>query len=185
MSEKSSFKSVLLQPYRTVRDEYYKVLTLISPVLNTKMRYKRAFHRNLDLNNPITLNDKVLWLKLNRYMNNPLVIQCADKYRVRDYIKKCGCEEILIPLIGVWEKVEDIPWDDLPDKFVLKWNFGAGMNIVCTDKSKMNKKKTLKQLKKWGRCKYWLTHSEMQYKYMPKKIVCEELLNTEGEVCSL
>lgn len=157
-----------------------KLATVISPVLNTKLRYRNAFGRKLDLNNPKTLNEKVLWLKLNKYMKNPLVIQCADKARVRDYVEQCGCGDILIPLIGVYDKAEDIPWDELPDQFALKWNFGAGMNIICTDKSKLDREQTVRQLDEWGKCKYWLPHSEMQYKYITKKLCCERLLKDDN-----
>ncbi len=155
----------------------FHIATMISPTLNTKMRYKYAFGKPLDLKNPVTFNEKNLWLKLNNYIHNPLVIQCADKYAVREYVKACGCEEILNELIGVWDRAEDIPWEELPEQFALKWNFGAGMNIICDDKSKLNKEETIKQLKKWGKVKFWLPHSEMQYKYAPKKIICEKYLN--------
>ena len=131
------------------KETYFSILTVISPVLNTKMRYKDAFGKKLDLNNPQTLNEKILWLKLNKYINDPLVIQCADKYRVREYVKSCGCGEILNELIGVWNTAKEIPWEDLPNQFVLKWNFGAGMNIICTDKSKMNKNEVIRQMEKW------------------------------------
>ena len=160
---------------------YYAVLTTISPALNTKARYKSSFRKKLDLNHPVTLNEKILWLKLNQYMEDPLVIQCADKYRVRDYVKSCGCEDILNELIGVWDSADEIPWEDLPNQFVLKWNFGAGMNIVCTDKTKLQKEAVINQLKEWGKVKYWLSHAEMQYKYMDKKIICERLLNAVEE----
>lgn len=156
---------------------YASFLTVISPTLNTKYWYKKRFKRELDLNNPKTLNEKVLWLKLNTYYKNPLVIQCADKYAVREYIKDCGCEELLVDAYGAYDKTEDIEWEDLPQQFVLKWNFGAGMNIICPDKSKMDKDATLKQLKKWGKRKYWLEQAEMQYKYAPRKIVCEKYLS--------
>ena len=155
----------------------FEMATIISPVLNTKMHYMRGFRKKLDLRNPKTLNENILWLKLNRYMKNPLVIQCADKYCVRDYVKQCGCEDILNTLIGVYDSVDEIDWDSLPNQFVLKWNFGAGMNVICTDKTKMNKNEILNQLRKWGKNKMWLLHSELQYKYIKKKIVCERLLN--------
>lgn len=157
----------------------YKAATMISPKLCTKMRYKEAFGKKINLKNPKTLNEKLLWLKLNRYMKNPLVIQCADKFAVREYIKDCGCEDILIDIYGVYDKAEDIPWEELPERFVLKWNFGAGMNIVCTDKSALNKDEVIAQMKKWGKRKYWLEFAEMQYKYCKKKIICEKLLTNE------
>ena len=157
----------------------YKVLTVISPTLNTKARYFAAFHKRLNLDKPQTLNEKILWLKLKRYMNDDLVIQCADKYRVREYVKKCGCGDILVDLYGVYDTVDEIDWDTLPNEFVLKWNFGAGFNIICTNKAELDKEETLNTLRKWEKNRYWLTHSEMQYKKIPKKIICERLLKTE------
>ena len=112
-------------------------------------------------------------------MNDPLVIQCADKLRVREYVKQCGCEDILIDLYGVYNSVDEIDWETLPNEFVLKWNFGAGYNIICTNKAELDKDETLRILRKWGKSRYWLTHSEMQYKKIPKKIICERLLKTE------
>lgn len=163
--------------FRGIEQAYYALLTIISPTLNTKARYKKAFHKKLNLKDPKTFNEKLLWLKLSDYIRNPLVIQCVDKYAVRDYIKDCGCEDILNELIGVWEKPTDIPWDELPEQFVLKWNFGAGMNIICKDKSQLDVDHTVKQLSKWGKNRYWLPYSEMQYKYMHKRIICEKFLS--------
>lgn len=159
----------------------FQLATVISPVLNTKMRYRESFGKKLNLEQPQTFHEKLLWLKLNCYMDNPTVIQCADKYLVRDYICSCGCEEILNDLIGVWDNAHEIPWEELPDKFALKWNFGSGMNIICTDKNSLDKESVIKQMEKWGKNKYWLNHSEMHYKYIPRKIVCEKFLEPNGE----
>lgn len=162
--------------YQGVRQGYYALLTCISPELNTKARYRAVFGKKLDLDAPRTFNEKLLWLKLRRYISDPLAIQCADKCRVRDYIEEKGCGDILNDVIGIYDRAEDIPWDELPDRFVLKWNFGAGMNIVCTDKSALNRDAVIRQMSKWGRSKYWLAHAEMQYKHAPKKILCEKFL---------
>lgn len=168
--------SFVRRVYRKIRNTVFSAATLISPTLNTKLRYRYIFKKDLNLEKPETFNEKLLWLKLKKYNKDPLVIQCADKYRVRDYVSSCGYGDILIDMLGAWDSAKNIPWDDLPDKFVLKWNFGAGMNIVCKDKKKLDKTHTVKQMNKWQKKKYWLSHSEMHYKYMPKKIVCEEYL---------
>lgn len=152
-------------------------LSMISPRLNYRYRYKKIFGRKIDLDNPRTFNEKILWLELNRYMNDEVVIQCSDKYRVREYVRACGCEELLIPHLGVWNKVKDIPWDELPDKFVLKWNFGAGYNYICRDKKAADKKEAFMQLDKWGRARYWLWYAEMHYKNIPRKIICEQYID--------
>lgn len=173
--------SVARHLYRKLRNYVFCMATYISPTLNTKLRYRYLFKKKLNLKAPQTFNEKLLWLKLKKYNNDPLVIQCADKYRVRDYVKERGYEDILVGMIGAWDSAEDIPWDDLPDKFVLKWNFGAGMNIVCKDKRVLDKAQVIKQMNEWQKNKYWLSHSEMQYKYMAKKIICEEFLENPEE----
>lgn len=170
----------VLTVYSWIFRKLSEILTLISPTVNTKFLYRHNFHKKLDLNNPVTLNEKLLWLKLNKYMTNPLVIQCADKYLVREYIEKCGCTEILNELYGVYKTPDEIVWEDLPDKFALKWNFGAGFNIICNDKASLDEKEIKRKLKKWGKSKCWLAHSEMQYKYIPKRIVCEKYLEPEN-----
>jgi len=132
----------------------------------------------IDLKNPKTLDEKISWLKLYYYKNNELVSQCADKYAVRDYVRACGCGEILNDLYGVYEDVDDIPWDQLPDKFVLKWNMGCGHNIICSSKRDLDIQKSRSLLKKWGKSRYYLPDAELQYKHITPKIVCEKFLET-------
>lgn len=168
--------TIVLKSYSVLREAYYKTLTSISPKLNVKARYKSVHKKELDLNNPKTFSEKLLWLKLNRYNYDPQVIQCADKVLVRDYVKDCGCEDILNELLGVWDTPDEIPWDELPQRFALKWNFGAGMNIICKDKDTLNRQTVVAQMKKWGKSKSWLDHAELQYKYIPKKILCEKFI---------
>ncbi len=179
MSVKSRLKNLewLMKAYKKLNYYKYAALTLISPELNTKMRYKKAFGTKPDLKTPKTFNEKLLWLKLNKYNKDPLVIRCADKYRVREYVKECDCEDILVELLGAYDKACEIPWEELPDEFVLKWNFGANMNVICRDKSHISKSKVISDLNTWEKDKKcWLSYSEMQYKYIERKIICEELL---------
>ncbi len=159
---------------------FASVLTLFSPMLNTKVLYKRRFGRPLDLKNPITLNEKVLWLKFNTYYDNPLITQCADKYRVRDYVKACGCEEILIDLYGVYKSVDEIDFAKLPDKFVLKCIYGAKMNVICEDKSTLDIEAAKKEMRKWKRSKQHLRMSEMHYAKIPRWIICEKFIETQA-----
>ena len=118
-----------------ISKKFRQMLTRISPRLNSRVVYYSKFHKPLRLKNPQTLDEKIQWLKLNTYYKNPLVTQCADKYAVREYVKSCGCEEILNELYGVYDSVDEIPWNDLPDKFVLKWKFGCGENLIVFDKA--------------------------------------------------
>ena len=88
--------------------------------------------KNLDMENPITFNEKLQWLKL--YDRNPLYTQLVDKYEVRKYISNIIGERYLIPLLGVYEKFSDIDFDKLPRQFVLKCTHDSGGLVVCKDK---------------------------------------------------
>ena len=153
----------------------------ISPTFNTKVVYFSKFHRPIDLKDPKTLDEKIQWLKLNTYLDNPLVTQCADKYAVREYVQNCGCDEILNDLYFTWDKVDEIEWGTLPEKFVIKWNFGCGQNLICRDKSKLNEVETKRLLNNWYKLHdtFYLHYSEMQYKNIIPKLICEKLIETE------
>ena len=99
----------------------------------------------------------------------------ADKYAVRDYVKRKGLEKILIPLVGVWDDAQDIDFEKLPQAFALKMNYGAGMNIICRDKDKLDKEEIVKKLTGWmNRPAY--SYAETHYNYIKRKIVCEEFI---------
>ena len=153
-----------------------RVLATVSPSLASRYWYWGLFKRPLRLNAPVTLNEKLMWLKLNTYKDNPLVTLCADKYRVREYLEEKGCGRILNELYGAWDSAEEIDWDSLPDSFVLKCNHGCGYNILCPDKSKLDIEATKAQLTRWLREDFWKKHAEIHYRDIPKKIICEAYL---------
>ena len=98
--------------------------------------YFDATGETLNLDNPQTCNEKIQWLKL--YDSTPLKSRLADKFAVRSWIKEKIGEQYLVPLLGVWDRFDDIDFDSLPQKFVLKCNHGSGYNIIVTDKSKFD-----------------------------------------------
>ena len=132
--------------------------------------------KKVDLKNPQTFNEKIQWLKLHDYPNNPLVIQGADKYRVRKYVEEKGLGNILVPLIGEWDDPDKINWDELPDKFVLKCNHGCAYNIVCSDKSTFDKEDAIKKMKKWMKEDFGAFNIETHYSKIVPHITCEEYL---------
>lgn len=159
---------------------FKETLTRISPFLNTRVIYFFKFRKLISLRHPRTLDEKIQYLKLHDYLGNPLVTSCADKYAVREYVQKCGCGEILNELYGVYDNVDDIPWEQLPSQFVIKWNFGCGQNLICFDKSSLDIEKARRDLKEWYKLHdtFYLEYSEMQYKGIPPKLVCEKLIET-------
>ena len=153
-------------------------LTSLSPELSVRTLY-RIYHRTkLNLQDPQTLDEKIQWMKLHYYKDNELVKQCADKLRVREYVKECGLEHILNPLFGTYQHANEINWDELPDKFVLKWNFGCGGNVICSDKAKLNIPATIRDLNRFEKMKFHLIAAEPQYNF-PKRLLCEQFIETE------
>ena len=174
--------NLIKKVYYNVRKIGYSLATIISPNLNTAIHYRMVFGKKWDPNNLVTLNDKILWLKLNTYYKNEVVKQCADKYKVREYVKNKNCEEILNDLIAVYENVNDIKWEELPNKFVIKLNVGCGYNIIVPNKKELNIQEASNKLKKWMKEKYYLLYSEMQYKDVKPYILIEKYLKPKKGV---
>lgn len=154
----------------------YAALSYASPRLNTTLLFLKKFGRLPELKKPATLNEKLLKLKLEEYGTNELVRQCADKYRVREYVKDCGLESCLNKLLAAYDRPEEIDWESLPESFAMKWNFGCGYNVICRNKDGLDTGKAVRKMKKWGREPFWAYYSELQYRGVPKKIIVEEYI---------
>lgn len=169
--ERSSIVYKVRRKFQTV------ACKLLSDEFLSKVYYRIVLGKKLDLKNPQTFNEKLQWLKLYYFPKNPEVIQCADKYAVREYIAQKGYESTLVPLLGVWNKADDINWDLLPQKFVLKCNHGCAYNILCNDKDKFDTDGAKKQLTSWLKEDFGAFNIEMHYsKIASRKIICEEYL---------
>ena len=148
------------------------IVRLLDDETYIKLQYCLYMGRRLDLRHPKDFNEKIQWLKL--YFHNPLLSVCADKFAVREYVKEKIGERYLIPLIGVYESVQDIPFDCLPNQFVLKATHGSGWNIICNDKSKFDKNKALRLMGKWLKSDFSTVGRERHYRLIRPRIVCEQ-----------
>lgn len=169
--------------YKGLRNIVFKItgiLSQISPVLCSRVVYFCAKGRWLNLKHPKTLNEKFMWLKLNIYNEHPLVKRCADKYAMRGYVEEMGCQELLNPLYGVWTDADEIDFEKLPEKFVLKCNHGSGYNIVCKDKKDFDPESARKQLHAWMKEDYWKRSAELNYRGIQKRITCEKFIDGIG-----
>ena len=138
---------------------------------------------HLDLENPKTFNEKIQWLKL--YDSTPLKTRLADKYLVRDWVKEKIGEEYLIPLLGVWDKFDEIDFDKLPNQFVLKCNHGCGYNIVVKDKSKLDLKDAKNKINTWLKEDFAYRNGfELHYSAIPRKIIAEKYIQ-EVDTCAI
>ena len=152
---------------------------LTSPEFVSKIYFKHMMGYKLNLKNPKTFNEKIQWLKLYEWPNNDLAIECGDKYTCRKYLEKKGLSEYLPRLLGDWEAVDEIPWEQLPNRFALKVSNGCGENIICSDKSTLNINRAKAQLKKWMREDFGKYNAEPHYSKMKPHIICEEYLGGE------
>lgn len=142
-----------------------------------KIYYWVILKRKLHLANPVTFNEKIQWLTRNYLAKNDLVSKCCDKFAVREYIKEEGLSNLLTSLYGSWDNAVKIDWATLPDKFVLKCSHGCAYNILCPDKNKLDKEKTVKQLNEWLKEDFGRFNLELHYsKIKNHKIICEEYL---------
>ena len=142
-----------------------------------KYFYKQKLGRKLDLKHPKDLNEKIQYLKIHEILSNlPLYTQCADKYLARDFVASRGYENILIPLLGVYDSPDQIDFSGLPNQFVLKSNKSSGQNLIVKDKTALDPDAVKATLAKWLTTEYWLAGGEWQYRDIPPKIICEEYL---------
>lgn len=141
-------------------------------------QFKESVGYKIDFSkDPQTFNEKIQFRKI--YDNNPLYSICADKYRVREYVKEKIGEEYLIPLLLVTDKLTEEQWDKLPNQFVAKANHNSGPVQIVKDKSKANKKEIIKELNNQLKLDYGILSMEKYYSDIPRKIIIEKLLKDE------
>ena len=130
----------------------------------------------LDINNPKTFNEKIQWLKL--YDSTPIKTRLTDKYLVREWISEKIGKEYLIPLLGVYDKFEDINFKKLPNKFVIKCNHGSGYNIIVRNKTHLNLTKVKSKIEKWMNENFaFKVGLELHYRDIQRKIVIEQYMD--------
>lgn len=107
----------------------------------------------------------------------------ADKVKAKEWVAERIGKQYVIPTLGLWERAEDIDFDQLPDRFVLKCNHNSGMGMyICKDKSKMDRAAVIRGLKKGLAENYYLHWREWPYKNIPRRIIAEQYLEpNEGE----
>lgn len=156
----------------------HKLLIWLPDKVYLKLIYRVNMRKPLNLKNPQTYNEKLQWLKL--YNRRPEYTNLVDKYAVRDYVSKKIGTDYLIPLLGVWENVDKINFESLPEQFVLKCNHDSGGLIICKDKSSLDVQNAEKFLKKKLKRNYYWMSREWPYKNIKRKIIAEKYMVDES-----
>lgn len=140
--------------------------------------YKRITGQNLNLKTPKNLIEKIIWMQF--HSDTSLWTECADKFRVRSYVKRKGLEKILPKLFGQWDKADDIDFDSLPQKFVLKTNNSCGQILIVRDKRNLNIEDVKKKLNQWIKMRYGYHNAQLHYLRIKPCIIAEELLEDKS-----
>lgn len=153
---------------------------LIPDRLWIELKYFLRFKKRCNLKSPKTFNEKLQWLKLYDQRNEHTVM--VDKYAMKEYVTQKVGPGHVIPVLGVWDRIEDINFDLLPERFVLKTTHDCGGLVICKDKKALDIDAARKKLAKALKTDYFIRYREWPYKNVKPRILAEEYLEDESGV---
>jgi len=168
-------KSIVFITFLLNRPSYF-----LPDKIYIKRTYYRKTKQRINLKNPSLYNEKMQWIKL--YDRQPFYSDLVDKYKVRNYVAQIIGEEYLIQNYGVWDTFDEIPFDKLPNEFVLKCTHDCGSVVICKDKATFDFQKSRKFFKKQLAKNYYWKHREWLYKNIKPRILAEKLMVDESGV---
>ena len=148
----------------------------LSEAVYLRLRYLIEMGKKLPLDNPLTMNEKLQWLKLNnRYKE---LTDLVDKIKVKDIIAAKIGSKYIIPTLQVWNSPREIDLTTLPKQFVIKTNHSGGNLgvVICTDKSKIDIKTIRKKMSKSLKKDIYYEFIEWPYKNVERKIFAEKYI---------
>lgn len=181
--EKLGMKKEVTFLYSKLKELYMRVFFSrdIAKEKYIKKQFKENIGYEIDFSKePKTFNEKIQFRKI--YDSDPLYSICADKYRVREYVKGKIGEEYLIPLLLVTDKLTDEQWDKLPNQFVAKANHNSGPVQIVRNKAIANKKEIINELNNQLKLDYGVLSLEKYYSDIPRKIIVEKFLKDSKRV---
>jgi hypothetical protein len=139
--------------------------------------YRKKFNKNINWSKPLDINEKINWIAFNT--NTRLWTELADKFEVREYVKKNGYGSILTKLIGTWSSPDEIDFKSFPDRFVLKCNHDAGTAIVIENKRDINEFEIKNRLRTSLNSAFGIDTAEPHYLGIDRKIIAEEFIDND------
>lgn len=174
--------SIVKSGIKLITDSNYRFLFLVSKGLFDKMDdrlylekfFEARIGRKLNLDFPKTFNEKLQWLKLHD--RKPKYTTMVDKYVVKMYVADKIGEQYIIPTLGVWDTFDEIDFDKLPNKFVMKCTHDSGGLVICRDKVNFDKQAAKKKINRSLRRNYYYSGREWPYKNVPPRIIAEQYM---------
>lgn len=157
----------------------FNLLYKVSPEWDLRLLFRIKQGYSLSLKDPKTFNEKLQWIKLND--RNPLMPKCCDKYTVRRFVEERGCGEILNRLIWQGFDPEQIPFDNLPEKYVIKVTHGSTFNIIQDGSKKITKDEVVKKCNKWMKSKFLACYGEWFYGVEKPRVIVEDFIESKDD----
>lgn len=154
-----------------------KVSRVLPDAAYVRLLYLKSHGRLLNLKRPRTFNEKLQWYKL--YHHDPLMTILSDKFAVRDYLEAAGHGRLLNELYGVYERVEEIDLDALPERFVIKATHGSNMNIICRDRKALDWDQCRAMMRRWLKTDFFYSGRQWAYRDIRPRLICEKYLENE------
>lgn len=166
------------QPTKILKFIVYRTARLWSDETYLKMLFPLRVGYKLNLDNPKTFNEKLQWLKLHN--RKSLYTKMVDKVDAKEYVANIIGEEYIIPTLDVYNSVDEIDFDTLPNQFVLKCTHDSGGIVVCSDKSKLNIDEAKKKLERGLKVNYYYQNREWPYLNVKPRIIAEQYMVDES-----
>ena len=174
----NKIKKVIRNPRKLAVYLLLQMAPILSDRFFLKVLFRLRMGYKLNLDNPVTFNEKLQWLKL--YNRKPEYTQMVDKVGAKEYVASIIGEEYIIPTIGVWDRVEDIDWEALPNQFVLKCTHDSGGIVICLDKTKLDISAAKRKLKRGLKRDFYSQNREWPYKDVKRRIIGEVYMVDES-----
>lgn len=158
------------------------ILNFLSDEIYLKIMYKIFMGKSLDLVHPKTFNEKLQWLKI--YNRNSIYTQMVDKFAVKNYVSDLIGEKYIIPTLGVWNNFDDIDFNSLPDKFVLKCTHDSGGVVICKNKKEFNLLEAKNKIERSLKRNFYWYGREWPYKNVIPRIIAEKYISDGGNLDS-
>lgn len=157
------------------------IFAIVPDTLFLRIKYLYRMKKILHIDNPTTFNEKMQWLKL--YFRKPVMTTMVDKIEAKKYVSSIIGNQYIIPTIAVYNSVDEIDWESLPNQFVIKCSHDSGGLIVCKDKATLDIVQAKKKLRAGLKRTYFYANREWPYKNVAPRLICEEYIsNNENEL---
>ena len=155
-------------------------MRFLPPKIYAHFLYEYYTGKKLNLENPQEFNEKIQWYKV--FYHPKILNTLVDKFAVRAFVEEKIGKQYLNEMYGVYTNANEIPFNELPNQFVIKATHASSYNLIVSDKNKLNQAKAVKKLNKWlNKNQYYRTGQEWAYKDVQPRLLVEKFLEEDGQ----